>query len=50
MKKRDFIKIGGLATGVLLTGCTGSPADMSARKTQSVKKGGAGLKAQLPAL
>jgi L-alanine-DL-glutamate epimerase-like enolase superfamily enzyme len=44
MKKRDFIKIGGLATGVLLTGCTGSPADFSARKTRSANAGGTGLK------
>ena len=44
MKKRDFIKIGGLATGVLLTGCTGSPVDFSARKTRSASAGGAGLK------
>ena len=44
MKKRDFIKIGGLATGVLLTGCTGSTADFSAKKTRSAGAGGAGLK------
>ena len=44
MKKRDFIKIGGLATGALLTGCSASPTDMSAKKTYSVKKGSTGLK------
>jgi L-alanine-DL-glutamate epimerase-like enolase superfamily enzyme len=44
MKKRDFIKIGGLATGALLTGCTGSPADMSAKKARSASAGGTGLK------
>jgi hypothetical protein len=44
MKKRDFIKIGGLATGVLLTGCTGSPADFSARRTRSASAGNNGLK------
>ncbi len=44
MKKRDFIKIGGLATGVLLTGCTGIAADNTIKKTRSVSKGGTGLK------
>ena len=44
MKKRDFIKIGGLATGVLLTGCTGSTADMSTKKRRSASAGGTGLK------
>jgi len=44
MKKRDFIKIGGLATGALLTGCSASPTDMSAKQTNSVKKSNVGLK------
>jgi len=44
MKKRDFIKIGGLATGVLLTGCQGSTADMSAGGIRTGKAGGTGLK------
>ncbi len=44
MKKRDFIKIGGLATGALLTGCSASTTDMSAKQTNSAKKSNAGLK------
>ncbi len=44
MKKRDFIKIGGLATGALLTGCSASTTDMSAKRTNSAKKSSAGLK------
>jgi L-alanine-DL-glutamate epimerase-like enolase superfamily enzyme len=44
MKKRDFIKIGGLATGALLAGCSASTTYMSAKQTNSAKKSSAGLK------
>jgi L-alanine-DL-glutamate epimerase-like enolase superfamily enzyme len=44
MKKRDFIKIGGLATGALLAGCTSSSDRMTAKKTSVRRNGGGVLK------
>ncbi len=42
MKKRDFIKIGGLAAGALIAGCTNSPADR-ASGTGIIRKKGSGV-------
>ncbi|MDF1561217.1 MAG: dipeptide epimerase [Bacteroidales bacterium] len=44
MKKRDFIKIGGLAAGALMVGCTSDASDGIVRKGSSVKKGSGVLK------
>lgn len=44
MKKRDFIKIGGLAAGALMVGCTSAASDGTVRKGSSVKKGSGVLK------
>lgn len=44
MKKRDFIKIGGLAAGALMVGCTSAASDGTARKGSAAKKGGGVLK------
>lgn len=44
MKKRDFIKIGGLAAGALMVGCTSPAAGGADRKGVSVKKGSGPLK------
>ena len=44
MKKRDFIKIGGLAAGALMVGCTSAASDGTARKGSAVKKGSGVLK------
>jgi L-alanine-DL-glutamate epimerase-like enolase superfamily enzyme len=44
MRKRDFIKFGGLAAGAIITGCTTSPADMTAMKRSGKKKGSSVLK------
>ena len=44
MKKRDFIKIGGLAAGALMVGCTPAASDGTARKGSAVKKGSGVLK------
>jgi L-alanine-DL-glutamate epimerase-like enolase superfamily enzyme len=44
MKKRDFIKIGGLAAGALMVGCTPAASDDTARKGGAAKKGGGVLK------
>ena len=44
MKKRDFIKFGGLAAGAIITGCSASPADPSAMKKTGKKSGSSVLK------
>ncbi|MDX9903505.1 MAG: dipeptide epimerase [Bacteroidales bacterium] len=44
MKKRDFIKIGGLAAGALMVGCTSAASDGTVRKGSSAKKGSGVLK------
>ncbi len=44
MKKRDFIKIGGLAAGAIIAGCKASPADPSAGKGAAVRRTGGVLK------
>jgi len=44
MKKRDFIKLGGLTAGALMVGCTSQAADGTLKKGNSVKKGGGVLK------
>ncbi len=44
MKKRDFIKIGGLAAGALMVGCTSAASDGTVRKGSAVKKGSGVLK------
>jgi len=41
MKKRDFLKVSGIAAGALLAGCKASPADPSAGRVKgAVKRGG----------
>lgn len=42
MNKRDFIKIGGIATGALIAGCNRSSSIMSAAGTKANVKGGSG--------
>ncbi len=42
MKKRDFIKIGGLAAGAVIAGCTASPAEPSTA-TGIIRKKGSGV-------
>lgn len=44
MKKRDFIKIGGLAAGAVIAGCTTSTADGTSAKAIGRKKGSGVLK------
>jgi L-alanine-DL-glutamate epimerase-like enolase superfamily enzyme len=44
MKKRDFIKIGGLAAGAMMVGCTSPAADGKGRNRDSVKSGSGVLK------
>ncbi len=44
MKKRDFIKIGGLAAGAVIAGCTSSPAEPPVAKGIIRKKGSGVLK------
>jgi len=44
MKKRDFIKIGGLAAGALMVGCTSAASDGTIRKGGAAKKGSGVLK------
>jgi hypothetical protein len=44
MKKRDFIKIGGLAAGAIIAGCKASPADVSSGRSRVAGKGGGTLK------
>lgn len=44
MKKRDFIKIGGLAAGALMVGCTSAVSDGTVRKGGAAKKGSGVLK------
>ncbi|MCB0800235.1 MAG: dipeptide epimerase [Bacteroidales bacterium] len=44
MKKRDFIKIGGLAAGAVMVGCKSSSADQAAGKSRAIKKGAGTLK------
>jgi L-alanine-DL-glutamate epimerase-like enolase superfamily enzyme len=44
MKKRDFIKLGGLTAGALMVGCTSQAADGTLKKGNSVKKGSGVLK------
>jgi L-alanine-DL-glutamate epimerase-like enolase superfamily enzyme len=44
MKKRDFIKIGGLAAGALMVGCTSTASDGTVRKGGAAKKGSGVLK------
>jgi len=44
MKKRDFIKLGGLTAGALMVGCTSQAADGTLKKGNSVKKGSDVLK------
>ncbi len=44
MKKRDFIKIGGLAAGAMMVGCTSPSADGKGRNGGSVKSGSGVLK------
>jgi L-alanine-DL-glutamate epimerase-like enolase superfamily enzyme len=44
MKKRDFIKISGIAAGALIAGCKPSPAGMAAGKAAAMGKGGGSLK------
>ena len=44
MKKRDFIKIGGLAAGAVMAGCTSSPAEPSSARGIIRKKGSGVLK------
>jgi L-alanine-DL-glutamate epimerase-like enolase superfamily enzyme len=44
MKKRDFIKISGLAAGALIAGCNASPSAVIAKNSTSRKKGNRALK------
>jgi len=44
MKKRDFIKIGGLAAGAIIAGCKASTADASSGRGMVAGKGGSKLK------
>ena len=44
MKKRDFIKLGGLTAGALMVGCTSPVADGTVKKGSPVKKGSGVLK------
>jgi len=44
MKKRDFIKIGGLAAGALMVGCRSAASDGTVRKGTAAKKGSGVLK------
>lgn len=44
MKKRDFIKLGGLTAGAMIAGCTSAVADGTVKKGSSVKKGSGVLK------
>lgn len=44
MKKRDFIKISGLAAGALITGCKGSPGDRASGLVMGAGKSGGALK------
>jgi len=44
MKKRDFIKIGGLAAGAVIAGCTTSTSDETSAKAIARKKGSGVLK------
>lgn len=44
MKKRDFIKIGGLAAGAIIAGCKASPADVASGRGRVAGKGGGTLK------
>jgi len=44
MKKRDFIKIGGLAAGAIIAGCKASTADASSGRGMVAGKGGGKLK------
>lgn len=44
MKKRDFIKISGLAAGALFAGCNASPSGVAAKNLSSSKRGSGALK------
>ncbi|MCU0367170.1 MAG: dipeptide epimerase [Bacteroidales bacterium] len=44
MKKREFIKFGGLAAGALIAGCTASPAGEDKMKRSANKRGSSVLK------
>jgi len=44
MKKRDFIKLGGLTAGALMVGCTSQATDGTIKKGSSLKKGSGVLK------
>lgn len=44
MNKRDFIKIGGLAAGALITGCKGTPAAPVAGRERMTRRGSGVLK------
>jgi L-alanine-DL-glutamate epimerase-like enolase superfamily enzyme len=44
MKKREFIKIGGLAAGALMVGCRSAASDGTVRKGAAAKKGSGVLK------
>ncbi len=44
MKKRDFIKIGGLAAGAVMVGCKPSSADQAAGRSRAIKRRSGTLK------
>lgn len=44
MKKRDFIKFGGLAAGAVIVGCKATPADGTAGRSKGYRRGDGPLK------